>query len=209
MMRPNVGRTCGGLAASFAAFAVLFLTPAPASAAQPEEAFLAGSLTSLRSGAVVVTFRGNEGKGDPEYAATAKLVRTPCPGRYRYLLESEAWPDGPSSVAAATVALSSRPGTEAAACGETPPRHAGHLEVTIAGSEEPLLLTGDRNGSGPFVGDLALGVEPRCDASYSFELEADLDGWHRDLRYRMDVLQVEITAQGHDEPRLSCSDAGP
>jgi hypothetical protein len=206
-MRARAGTARGGLAASLLAL-LLAAAPAVARAAQAEEAFLAGSLTSLRSGAVIVAFRGNEGRQDPEYAATAKLVRTPCPGRYRYLLETEAWPDGPSAVAAATVALSARPGTEAAACGEEPPRRPGHLEVTIAGAEEPLLLRGDRNGSGPFVGDLALGVEPRCDSSYSFELEADLAGWHRDFRYRMDVLQVEITAQGHDEPRLSCSDAG-
>lgn len=199
-------RAVGGLAAS----ALLLLTPISASPAEmEEEAFLWGRLTNLRTGAPVVTFSGNQRRQNPNYASTANLFRTPCPGRYEYLLETEAWPDGPAATATATatVILSPGPRSPAIACGEALPPRPGRFEATIANLDEPLALRGERNGSGPFVGFLALGVEPECNLSYTLAFAVDLDGWRRSLRYRMDVQRVEFTRQGNPEPRLSCADA--
>jgi hypothetical protein len=206
-MRPKA--RSAPVVAGLAAFLLLLLTPASAGAeAVRGEAFLAGSLTSLRSGAVAISFRGNQQEGDPRYGSSAKLLRTPCPGRYEYLLETEAWPAEASTLAVATVVLSAPDGA-LRACGEALPQRPGQLRTTIGGpDDDSLVLVGERFGTGSFDGAVELGVEPWCNRTYSFELEADLAGWHRDLSYRMNVQRVRYAIQGRPEPRLGCSDSG-
>ena len=195
-------RAFGGFA-TFAA-AVALLGAAPTSALGSSEASLSSSKTILALSLVRATdakealaVSGVSVGSDPtQFSAVATLSRIPCPGPYRYDVQSENQRTGAQSAYSAVVTLASL-SNRTPPCGEVPPSRPGELRLSISGDGEPIDFRHARwSGSGGFFGDLTTMSQPECDKRYILSIGVDLRGWHRIVRYRLKVVTWKAEAQG-------------
>lgn len=189
----------------FAAALTLFAA-GPGAARGSSEATLASSetviglsLERVSTGKEALAIRGASVASDmSQFSAVATLARVPCPGSYRYRLQSENQQTGALGSYTALVVLAPLSPGEAPPCGGVPPPRPGTLNVSIPGNEEGMNFEeGTRSGSGGFFGEFTLWTQPEeCGRRYAFAVDVDLRGWDRSVRYQLKVKSFESRAQG-------------
>jgi hypothetical protein len=188
------------------AAALTLLAAGPGAARASSEAILASSetviglsLERVSTGKESLAIRGASTASDmSQFDAVATLARVPCPGPYRYQLQSENQQTGALSSYTARVYLAPFPSDQAPPCGAVPPPRPGTLHVSIPGNEEGMdFEQGTRSGSGGFFGVFTLWSLPEeCGRRYAFAVDVDLRGWDRSVRYQLKVMSFESRAQG-------------
>lgn len=196
-----------GITRSFGIFLVAwimisthFVPPASASS----KVSLGIEITRVATGRDLIVLRGASLDIGPAgtFSITANLVRTPCPGRYRFRVEKEVQETGSSSSVTSTIVFSpTSPSAESIRCGVPLPPRPGTGDVVIAGGEsEPFKLDSSRGGTGNFRGTLDLGAQAGCGEPLVFSADFDLRRWHRSFTYRLRVLSVVATNEGVTYP---------
>jgi hypothetical protein len=189
---------------------VLLLAVLPSdSVANPQ--VIAVQIEKTRSGGVVLVTRGSStaGLGAGGFAASTKVVRIPCPGRYRFEAESEDLRTGALTAYSAELVLStfsSYPlGTP---CGSTIPSVGGKASVVLSGggSPNPLHLTGHRSGHGNFVGKLQVSAFPSCRTVYELRSDFSLHNWKQTFTFEARFEQAELSYPGNVSTPTGCED---
>lgn len=197
-------RGFGGSAFLAASVALLAVAPAPAVA--PSQTVLGLSLVRAATGREVLEIRGASiASSATQFSGVATVPRVPCPGSYRYELQSENQETGALSSYSALFTLAPMGSDQVPLCGDLLPSPPGTLRISISGLEETIdFRRGWRNGSGSFFGTFAIGAQPVCDQTYTVSLSADLRGWDRDVRYRLEVADWKAEAQGRELESHDC-----
>lgn len=196
-------RGFGGFTAFAAAFALL--AAGPTSALASSEASLSSSKTILAlslaravDGEGVLAVRGaSVGSDSSRYSVAAALAELPCPGAYRYDLQSENQQTGAQSAYSALVVLTPLPAGQASLCGAPLPARRGTLRISISDEGEPIdVIHANSSGSAEFFGGFTTTAQPECEKRYLLSAAAELRGWTRSVRYRLKVVRWKAEAQG-------------
>lgn len=194
----------GGFAIAVVALAQLAVASAAALAAS--ETVMGLRLERASTGAEALEIRGASVESEPaRFAAVGNLSQIPCPGSYRYSLQSENQQTGALSSYTALVSLAPLPADGPPSCGAVPPPRPGTLRISLSGREETIDFgKAARLGSEGFFGTLTMGAQPECGQRYGLSVDVDVRGWDRSVRYRLEVARWTSEAQGLPLERDVC-----
>jgi hypothetical protein len=199
-------RSFGGLAILAAILGLALLSAAPAVALAPSETAIGLSLQRVATGKEALAIRGASVESETaQFSAVATLSQIPCPGAYRYELQSENQETGALSSYSALLTLAPFAVDQPTPCGAVPQARRGALRISTTGDEETIDFRGQRgSSSGNFFGSLTIGTQPVCDQAYTLSANVDLRGWDRGVRYRLRVASWRSEAQGRELERHDC-----
>lgn len=195
-------RGFGGFTALAAALALLAAGPAATAASEASlsssKTILALSLARAADAKEVLAVRGaSVGSDSSRYSVAAALSELPCPGTYRYGVESENQQTGAQSSYSALVVLAPLSAGQASPCGAALPARRGALHISLSDEGEPIdVIHANSSGSAEFFGDLTTTAQPECEKRYVFSAGAELRGWNHSVRYRLRVVRWKAEAQG-------------
>jgi hypothetical protein len=141
------------------------------------------------------------------FTASTKVSRIPCPGKFRFEVETEDLRTGGLTAYSVDISLSQfRSWPPGIACGVSIPALPGMGSVVLMGGSgaSPLWLKGQRAGFGNFIGRLRVAGFPACGISYELRATFDLRQWDRAFYYEAQFDDAQLSYPGNVAPPLNC-----